>query len=98
MVIFYLTLRYLFFSSESDSTQVKVGPQGNVHHVQAIVRHSKYDRNTYNRDLALLILKEPIEFDSHVGKICLPTSVSPMESLERECYVSTLTKELEPSK
>ncbi len=81
-----------------ESTAVKIGLQGKVYKAAAIARHSQYDANTYNRDLALVFLKEPIKFDRHVEKICLPSStLSFKEISDRECYVSTLTKELEPS-
>jgi secreted trypsin-like serine protease len=92
-----LTTAHCLDHSEAETTEVKIGPEGKVFKVAAIARHSKYDPVSFSRDLALVVLKEPIEFNEYVEKICLPTSFTQLHSYNRDCYVSTLAKEFEPN-
>lgn len=85
-------------SSEAETTEVKIGPEGTNYKVAAIARHPQYDQVSLSRDLGLVVLKEPIQFDQYVDKICLPTSFTQLNSYSRDCHVSTLAKEFEPSK
>jgi len=75
---------------------VKIGPQGKKYRVAAIARHSQYEPISFNRDLALVFLHEPIQFDEYVEKICLPSSFS-QQPKNKECYVSSMDKDFEQS-
>lgn len=47
--------------------------QGNtVRHVSAIIIHSGYNAETMQNDIALAILKEPIETSEKINTICVP--------------------------
>ncbi|XP_068036311.1 coagulation factor X-like [Anomalospiza imberbis] len=43
-----------------------------MHTVDKIIIHSKFDAETYDNDIALLKLKEPIRFSEYVIAACLP--------------------------
>ncbi|KAM7111193.1 coagulation factor X [Molossus nigricans] len=43
-----------------------------VHEVEMIIRHNKFDKATYDCDIAVLKLKTPIKFRMNVAPACLP--------------------------
>nr|CAH7733351.1 unnamed protein product [Callosobruchus chinensis] len=44
--------------------------------VSAVIRHKKFDTETYNHDIALLKLRKPVQFNKQIRPICLPSSAS----------------------
>nr|CAH7720529.1 unnamed protein product [Callosobruchus chinensis] len=42
--------------------------------VSAVIRHKKFDTETYNHDIALLKLRKPVQFNKQIRPICLPSS------------------------
>ena len=77
---------------------MKIGPLGRIYHTIAIARHYQYEPISFNRDLALVFLQEPIQFDEYVGKVCLPISSTPQPDGKKECYVSSMSKDFEHGK
>lgn len=77
---------------------MQAGPSSKVYKTAAIVRHPQYDSNTLVKDLALIVLKEAIKFDSNTQKICLPSPQSQEQSYNKECYLSTLSYHYNPGK
>lgn len=53
------------YSSEGTEVDIKV---------KKVVRHPKFDPHTYNNDIALFKLDEPIKFNKYVSPVCLPKS------------------------
>ncbi|XP_053575647.1 ovochymase-1 [Bombina bombina] len=49
-----------------------------IRHVQAIVVHKDFSQETYDYDIALVFLKEPLKINSYVRPICLPPSDEPL--------------------
>ena len=43
-----------------------------VHEVEMIIKHNRFDKETYDCDIAILKLKLPIEFRRNVAPACLP--------------------------
>nr|XP_004663431.2 coagulation factor X [Jaculus jaculus] len=43
-----------------------------VHEVEVIIKHNKFDKDTYDCDIAVLKLKTPIMFRMNVAPACLP--------------------------
>ncbi|XP_054421853.1 coagulation factor X [Pteronotus mesoamericanus] len=43
-----------------------------MHEVAVIIKHNKFDKNTYDCDIAVLKLKTPITFRKNVAPACLP--------------------------
>jgi len=53
--------------------------------VERVISHPKFDKHTYNNDIALFKLAKPIKFNKYVSPICLPTTeVKPGTN----CYVT----------
>lgn len=48
-----------------------------VRTVAAIARHPEFNTGSLAKDLAILILSQPLIFSEHVGKICIPSSSGP---------------------
>lgn len=54
-----------FHMSSRDSTEQKV-------RVRQILMHPSYDIDTTENDIALLLLENPVHYNTHVSPICLP--------------------------
>ncbi|NWH64531.1 FA10 factor, partial [Geococcyx californianus] len=50
----------------------KDNPSRTMHTVEEIIVHAKFDKTTYDSDIALIKLKEPITFSEDVIPACLP--------------------------
>ncbi|KFO73925.1 Coagulation factor X, partial [Cuculus canorus] len=50
----------------------KEEPSRAIHRVEKIIAHARYDNRTYDSDIALLKLEEPITFSEDVIPACLP--------------------------
>nr|ATU82466.1 venom S1 protease with CUB domain 1 [Lethocerus distinctifemur] len=57
---------YLNYDGETNATKV-IG-------VRAILQHEEFEPRTLKNDISLLLLDEPIEFNSLVGPVCLQSS------------------------
>ncbi|XP_067826816.1 transmembrane protease serine 5-like [Heptranchias perlo] len=58
-----------------------------VYLVERIFYSYNYDDNTHDYDIALMKLKNPIEFSNTVRAICLP-SYNQQDTLSKECWIS----------
>ena len=73
-------MNLFFFSREPDEIKVRLGEfDFNVNStfevdfaVEKIISHSAYNRRTYVNDIAILKLKEPIDFTTRFQPLCLP--------------------------
>ncbi|PSN51774.1 hypothetical protein C0J52_05279 [Blattella germanica] len=54
-------------------------------HVAAISRHPKFDAGSLFNDLAVLVLSQPLKFDEHIDKICLPPKGQDISQLRGVC-------------
>ncbi|NXL89806.1 FA10 factor, partial [Alectura lathami] len=50
----------------------KYEPNTAVHEVEKVISHEEYDPKTYDSDIALIKLREPIKFSEDVIPACLP--------------------------
>ncbi|KAM6290463.1 coagulation factor X-like [Porphyrio hochstetteri] len=64
----------------------KEEPSRTTHRVEKIISHPKFDRETYDSDLALLKLEEPITFSEDVVPACLPEVDFANEVLMRQTF------------
>ncbi|XP_025831756.1 phenoloxidase-activating factor 2-like [Agrilus planipennis] len=65
--------------------EVKIGKQATV--VTKIIRHPKFNINTLQNDVALLVLKNPLKISEEVSLICIPP---PRFSIEHnQCITSS---------
>ncbi|KAL3069812.1 hypothetical protein niasHT_033389 [Heterodera trifolii] len=67
---------YDSFSNQASEMQVTVGskdiPKATVHEVSRIKRHEFNRRTSSSNDIALLELKDVLEFGPQINRICLP--------------------------
>lgn len=54
--------------------QIDCSPPVQVHDIERIITHENYSTTNLWHDIALIRLKQPIEFSEYVSPICLPTS------------------------
>lgn len=40
--------------------------------IQSVIKYKSFDPRTFQNDLAILLLKSPVEFNKHIIPICLP--------------------------
>ncbi|XP_054905442.1 acrosin [Poeciliopsis prolifica] len=67
----------------------KPGPHFQRRGVKRVIVHEKYDFNTSNNDVALLVLKVPIVFTNYVQPCCFPTSMNHQLSLNlSNCFIT----------
>jgi secreted trypsin-like serine protease len=82
--------KYLFFSyiitashcivdESEDEIRVRVGQHSLLEstpllNVSKIIKHSKYDTTSQFNDIALLKLKNPVQFTKNIQPVCLPPS------------------------
>ena len=48
----------------------------NTHHVEKIILHEKFDKDTSSYDIAILVLSKPVTLSSNVSIICLPSTTN----------------------
>ncbi|XP_070596617.1 transmembrane protease serine 12-like isoform X2 [Erythrolamprus reginae] len=54
-------------------------------HIKAIIIHSHFKRKTYENDIALFQLQDPITFNDYIQPICLPPSPLGNDTI---CYIT----------
>ncbi|XP_048101470.1 serine protease 33-like [Alosa alosa] len=59
-----------------DTSSPNANPHEVAHSVKAIVRHPDYSAGDFTNDVALVRLREPVEFTAYVWPICLPSNAS----------------------
>lgn len=67
--------------------------------VQKVLMHPQYSTKTYDNDIALLLLQEPIPYSWYHSAVCLPDdSIVPDDNLWENCFVAGwgLTRAGEP--
>ncbi|KAL8176932.1 UNVERIFIED_CONTAM: hypothetical protein K2H54_040499 [Gekko kuhli] len=84
------------FQDASRSRSIKVAAGSNflgrnnvTRWVRRIFSHPLYHPKTYNNDLALLLLQEPIPYSPHHSALCLPDStLVPDDDMWESCFVA----------
>lgn len=63
--------------------------------VRQITKHPSYQSNNLESDVALLRLENGLNFDKHIGRICIDESdLEPVGSTEEECFTTGWGKEI----
>ncbi|XP_071946577.1 complement factor B-like isoform X2 [Antedon mediterranea] len=57
--------------------------------VKQVIKHGDYDSSTFDNDIALLKLKEPIEFSVYIQPVCLPNITREDKLKPNDIMVST---------
>lgn len=71
---------------EWDAKRRKERLQFQEREVSSIIIHDEYDEDVLFYDAAALILSKPVNFDQHIGTICLPQQGQKIQS--RNCYAN----------
>ena len=67
-----IILRFGDYKRSLDEDATEYYPHYKTRGVRDIVIHPKYNRFTYDNDIALLYLSKPIDFNDEIRPICVP--------------------------
>uniref|UniRef100_A0A3P9QGL7 Acrosin n=1 Tax=Poecilia reticulata TaxID=8081 RepID=A0A3P9QGL7_POERE len=67
----------------------KPGPHSQRRGVKNVIIHERYDFNSSNNDVALLMLKSPLKFTNYIQPCCIPMSINHQVALNlSNCFIT----------
>uniref|UniRef100_A0A3P9QGF8 Acrosin n=1 Tax=Poecilia reticulata TaxID=8081 RepID=A0A3P9QGF8_POERE len=70
-------------------TLSKPGPHSQRRGVKNVIIHERYDFNSSNNDVALLMLKSPLKFTNYIQPCCIPMSINHQVALNlSNCFIT----------